>query len=1247
MAIIKPGFGVAWLFLFFLPFSFVAGQDQAFTDQQLEFFESRVRPILVERCLDCHGSENDHAEGGLVLESRKAILAGGDSGPAIELDVAPEETLLIDAVNYGDLFEMPPDSKLPQGEIDILTRWVAMGAPWPAESDVAFSKNQDFDIKQMMMEHWCWQPLQKPAVPSVELADWPRDPIDHFILARLEQSDLTPAKPAQRRELIRRAYFDLIGLPPTPEQITDFENDPSPRAFENVVDQLLASPHFGERWARHWMDLTRYAETCGHEFDYPIPYAHEYRDYLIRAFNSDVPYDQLVREHIAGDLLDSPRRHPEDGFNESILGTGFWFLGEATHGPVDVRADEAGHIDNRIDVMSKTFLGLTVACARCHDHKFDPISIKDYYALSGFLQSSRRQLVMLDPHGKIERSFQTADRLKQELQRESDTLVTRLKNVSHDSLSGPIRLAAHWLRQNHEWRQPKRLEFPAKQLTWKEASSGTVALQNLNPQTGNRWHNNQQIWWRGAENGATLHLEFEVNVAATYRLIADFTQARDYGRFRLALDGEQVHESLDLYQTELSKTGPLAIGEPFLAKGKHRLSVTVLAANTQAAPGNMFGLDRLVLERVPDETATNRRHRDLERIASELGLARSLVDDAAVGRWIEQLQSDAAAQPGHPLSVLRLAIDDSTIHATAPKSPTATSTFASFDGNDFEGWYVTGKAFGDRPTQSMEFAPTGIGNLSHAGIAHSGRYGNGFYGVLRSPTFEIQHPHIHYRVNGKQCEVRLVIDGYVLDVYNALLFNGVTRKVDTNGQFQWITQSGDIKNYIGHRAHIEVIDHGPGFIAVDEIHFSDGPAPQTNPSWFEGDSRSELDFDQRIIARTQAMCAMLSRPDTWQPQEYAIVNFLLKNQLVPVAVSDRWLTGFQTHDDSVPRPRFAVGMTDGTGEDEFVFVRGNHKNLGGKAPRRIIEALAGDEVPEFDEFEGSQRRYLANKINARSNPLTHRVIANRIWHHLTGRGIVYSVDNFGVLGSPPSHPELLDYLASEFLDDDQSLKRLLKRIMLTQTYQMSSTASCDARDADPDNVLLHKARVRRLQAESIRDAMLQVSGRLDRTQFGKPVPIHLTPFMQGRGRPGKSGPLDGDGRRSIYIEVRRNFLSPMMLAFDTPIPFNSIGRRNNSNVPAQALILLNDPLVLELAKAWANEVAQWTDLDIEGRIRRIYMQGIGREPTSTELDNTLTFMKDQAKALEISLDEAQPTNVELWRDVCHVMFNLKEFIYLN
>lgn len=367
--------------------------------ERREFFERHVRPLLAEHCFECHSAKAKTLKAGLHLDSRQGLLTGGDTGAAI-VPGQPDQSLLISAVRYED-FEMPPRGRLPKDAVGVLERWITDGAWWPLEEPPREPARTVFDWQQRKRQHWAWQPLQDVTPPTVRDAAWPKNEIDNFVLARWEQSNIEPARSASRQQLLRRLYFDLVGLPPTPEQTREFLNDISSTAYVELVDQLLDSPHFGEKWARHWMDLVRYAETCGHEFDYPLHHAYQYRDYLIRAFNRDVPYDQLVMEHIAGDLFPTPRRNSQSNYNESIIGTGFWFLGEAIHSPTDVLGDEADRIDNQIDVFSKTFLGLTVACARCHDHKFDAIPTADYYAISGYMQSSRRQEALLDPHGRV------------------------------------------------------------------------------------------------------------------------------------------------------------------------------------------------------------------------------------------------------------------------------------------------------------------------------------------------------------------------------------------------------------------------------------------------------------------------------------------------------------------------------------------------------------------------------------------------------------------------------------------------------------------------------------------------------------------------------------------------------------------------------------------------------------------------------------------------------------------------------
>ncbi|MCH1496766.1 MAG: DUF1549 domain-containing protein, partial [Rubripirellula sp.] len=398
-----------------------AQEPAAITAEQSQFFETKIRPILVEHCYECHATDSETVEAGLLLDSKWGWETGGDSGPAI-IPHDPKQSLLMEAVRYEEnvISGMPPRSKLSEEQIAAFEQWITTGAPDPRikiANGPATTQREAFNLEKRFENHWSWRPVRTPRLPDIENEGWVKTALDRFVLDEQESRGLRPAEVSDKPMWLRRVYLDLIGIPPTAQQIAEFVEDRSDDAHEKVVDTLLESPYFGERWARHWLDLMRYAETYGHEFDYAIPHATEYRDYIIRAINADVPYSQFVHEHIAGDLLANPRLHPQEHFNESVIGTGFWYLHEATHAPTDVLGNEAGIIDNQIDVFGKAFLGLTVACARCHDHKFDAISTKDYYSLSAYIQSSSRQEYDLD--------------VNQERKNARDTIAKQLSVIEH------------------------------------------------------------------------------------------------------------------------------------------------------------------------------------------------------------------------------------------------------------------------------------------------------------------------------------------------------------------------------------------------------------------------------------------------------------------------------------------------------------------------------------------------------------------------------------------------------------------------------------------------------------------------------------------------------------------------------------------------------------------------------------------------------------------------------------------------
>ncbi len=865
---------------------------------------------------------------------------------------------------------MPPSGKLTAAQIADLTEWVKRGAPWPKEAVVGDTQKK-FNLAQRRAEHWAWQPVKASAPPKVKQTDWPASPIDNFILAKLEVAKLKPASPASNRTFIRRAYFDLTGLPPMPQAIAAFEQAAivnRQSAIENLIDGLLASPHFGERWGRHWLDLVRYAETFGHEFDFANQDVWRYRDYVIRAFNDDVPYDRFVKEHIAGDQI-KPRFAKDGGWNESRLATAWWWLGQHCHSPVDVRAYQAEIIDNQIDVIGKAFQGMTIACARCHDHKFDAISTADYYSLYGLIKSG---------------------------------------SFSHGAVDGPATF--------------------------------------------------------GKTRGELAKLKTKLGAILPAPL------------------------------KEEAKPAPPFKGEGF------------------------------------------------------------------------QLISD--------------------IRETGGKD-----------------WFADGDAWVDALSRPCDFTVRGnVARSLPAGWLHSALLSRKLQGTLRSPTFKLTENHIHLLAFGSDARVNLVVDNF--KIIRNPIYGSLTKRVNNEAP-HWVTFN--VSMWKGHECYVEIVD----------LTSNDPSGDGSKPDGYAAVQQLWVSSNNRPLAGPLPK----------------LTDVPMQGEALKLAVD------FTKRANAIGRPAVVPVMLKGSARKEHVFIRGSHKNLGPEMSHRYLEALRVNAENAPPARPNSSRLALANHIADAANPLTPRVYANRIWHHLLGRGIVPSTDNFGVLGEAPTHPELLDWLAQRLVANGWSTKKLIREIMLSRTYQMSSKPTNAATEAnDPTNVLLHRMRVRRLEGEAIRDAILAVSGRLDKKMFGPPVAVHLTPFMEGRGRPGRKGPLDGAGRRTIYQEVRRNFLSPMMQAFDQPFPLSTFGRRTVSNVPAQALILMNDPFVVEQSKLRAKRIIA---VNKPNRLRVAYETAFGRPPNANEQIVATAFLQTQAKAH----GEHKPAE-KAWADFCHVLFNVKEFVFL-
>ncbi|MEX0585066.1 MAG: DUF1553 domain-containing protein, partial [Pirellulales bacterium] len=473
---------------------------------------------------------------------------------------------------------------------------------------------------------------------------------------------------------------------------------------------------------------------------------------------------------------------------------------------------------------------------------------------------------------------------------------------------------------------------------------------------------------------------------------------------------------------------------------------------------------------------------------------------------------------------------------------------------------------------------------------------------------------------------------------------------DTPGKLRWVEHR--LADYRGHRLHVQFTPHpGKGLAVRMVVQASRMPAPIQSPgsnfvlSLAVGESRTLEDL---AAAYQRLFCGALDRFAEGTLRDAAgahVADWLVRHAELLVtadarasllAAARRYVEERKKLLAEVKRTsRLAIAMLNGTGVNENLLVRGNPHTPGPVVPRRFLEALVGTN-PERTTV-GSGRMELARRVTDPTNPLTSRVAVNRVWHHLFGRGIVASVDNFGVLGEPPTHPELLDWLARRFVDQGWSTKGLIRDIARSSAYQMSSQPNPAARELDARNLLWHRRELRRLEGEAIRDAVLAVSGRLQGAMYGRPMPIHLGDFVIGRGRPA-SGPPDGEGRRSVYLSVRRNFLSPLLVAFDMPQPTTAIGRRNISNVPAQALILLNDPFVVEQAAVWARRMLK-VDEPETARVSRLYLEAFARPPTDEESAAALAFLKEQAAAHSLPPGSHDPRP---WSDLCHVLLNCKE-----
>ncbi|MFA6547208.1 MAG: DUF1549 and DUF1553 domain-containing protein, partial [Limisphaerales bacterium] len=911
-----------------------------------------------------------------------------------------------------------------------LEQWVKLGAPDPRDGKAVAKVSVDMAAAR---KHWAFQPVGHPEPPILKSKARSDQPLDRFVLARLQQQGLQPNPIADRRTLVRRATFDLTGLPPTPAEIDAFLSDTSADAFAKLVDRLLASPAYGERWGRHWLDVARYADTAGDGSDYPVREAVKYRDWVINAFNADQPFDQFIREQIAGDILAG--RGPLDQYAGKVTATGFLAIGKR----YGYRASPAyQHLDfaDAIDSLGRSLLGLSLGCARCHEHKYDPVSLADYYSLYGIFQSTKWAF----PGGE-------------EQKRPSDfpPLVAREEAARLDKVK-----AAELARLDESL---AKLKAERALLDSKTIAGGPdlgFETQTLGQPPGAPWLSSGPNKVLAEAQSPFAH----IHPAGTRGVRVGSGKANDgvryvFARPLKAAPGKQMHFTVD-FRT---------------------------VAPTDQTGAYRFYLGRGVIQSLAVEVSVT---------ATELALR-----DGTRWEVIRQLKPGA-------WHTLRLTLD--------PAKKTCSGVVGTV--GDLT-------AFQNRPL-----------GASWDGVA----------------------------------------DTFICDAIGHVSGPAPARDLDNVG--------------------------------LQEAPFAEpGTGPVVVPAAPSADLAERLKkLDAEIAAATKH-------------REAEAVK-----DLYPVA----------------------YGVSEGKPVNARIQLRGEPEKPGAEVPRRFLELLGGDPLPP-DET-GSGRLELAGWLTRPSNPLTARVFVNRVWQWHFGQGLVTTPSDFGLRGDPPSHPELLDWLASEFIASGWSVKALHRLIMRSQTYQLASDDHAANLRRDPSNRWLWRHARRPLDAESIRDAMLAVSGRLDRTVPGPhPFPLVQTwnysihvPFYQV---------YDSD-HRSVYLMLQRNRRHPFLAMFDAADPNMSVSQRQPTTTPTQTLYLMNSPFVQQQAEAFARRLISAPG-DDAARVRLAFAMAHGRVPSKAESRDALAFLAGYRQKLA---GLAKPPDREAglaWAGLAHVLLTSNAFLYVD
>ena len=1146
-------------------------------------FKTQIRPILVSRCVGCHGAKKQ--ESGLRLDFRKPALAGGDSGVAIQSG-KPAASLLLKRIRSADPNDrMPPKGKPLSGvQVALITRWISEGASWPEDGGIARSET----------DHWSFQPIHAPPVPEIA-GKGIRNAIDRFVRARLKEHGLVAAPEANPNTLLRRLHLDLTGIPPTPAEITNFlverRGDPE-KAYSSAVDRLLKSPHFGERWALEWLDLARYADSDGYEKDLPRPHAFRWRDWLIDAINRDLPFDQFTEQQIAGDLL--------PGATDQVrLATGF-HRNTLTNreGGVDQEEFRVKAVVDRVNTTFTVWMGLTVGCSECHSHKYDPITQREYYGLFAFFNNADEQDIKVAPSGKAGEQFQ---KKRREFQGQLAKIEAKIKEKTSSLGQRQRAWEASLKKQGGVWQD---LEMPHL-----KASSGVALAIGTDRSI-------RVVGEPGNSETYTIEAITRLDRLSAIRLQAlpdDSLPSRGPGR---AVDGRFVLSGLTARVSSTSN-GPLVNLPLSNARDLGRLE------------------DATVLQSLEEGTPDGWNPKAAQPSTAVFEVASTVAKTGWVGNPLSGGVQDGAAQVF-------------TVYAGSPAPASG-----SIDRLRYWSKSVKGAACG-----FYLLRPDGAGGfrvIQKHDIVSKGVGGATVELVLPVPWSVQRGDVLANSSNGGP--------GYRVGPSTDLVYFPVKRFPGKNQtvSLEKLPRFRESRRYFLQAHFRPTVPVDPG-----QLKRVDGTVRRVLIQLTQSKARQSL-------GRFRVQFTSVDDPlGLDRPQ--GVPSSIL--QIVTVPAGDRTprqkktLRDYYTTVDPVVAPLrkklaefkkkepklVATGhvmVRRGTPRTTHIHKRGNFLDRGAAVTEHTPSFLH----PMAPRGQSADRLDLARWITSPKNPLTARVAANQVWKQLFGRGLVATSEDFGTQGAVPTHPEMLDWLATRFQELGWSRKRFIRLIVMSGTYRQSSAAVAEQLKRDPLNQWLARQNRFRLSGELIRDQYLAAAGILNPRVGGRSFRPPLPPGAKAIQFVNKWTEDKGEElrRRGLYIHLQRNLMLPMLMTFDRPDGIVSCTRRERSNTPLQALTLLNGSIFVDAARQLGRQLAE-SDESLSERIRTAYLRTLGREPSQFEAERvqklhsqlSKLFQNDKQAAAQLTeglgVETPMVEETAAWVTVARTLLNLDEVI---